>query len=51
MPVILSSVLGLAPRICSRDHTVGLLLVAAFVALVMMRLLFRRPIIATRAAI
>ena len=30
---------------------VGLLLVAAFVALVMMRLLFRRPIIATRAAI
>ena len=27
---------------------VGLLLVAAFVALVMMRLLFRRPIIATR---
>ena len=30
---------------------VGLLLVAAFAALVMMRLLFRRPIIATRAAV
>ena len=32
-------------------RVVGLLLVAAFVALVMMRLLFRRPINATRAAI
>ena len=30
---------------------VGLLLVAGFVALVMMRLLFRRPINATRAAV
>ena len=32
-------------------RVVGLLLVAAFVMFVMMRLLFRRPIIATRAAV
>ena len=38
-------------RLERRAEVVGMLLIAAFAALVMMRLLFRRPNIATRAAI